>query len=153
MVGPGDVLVVDRAGDQQYAALGGVVAWALHVSGVEGVIIDGAATDIAEIREYDLPVLYRRLSAITTRLFGIDGEINTPVTCCGVSVNPGDIVLGDENGFVVLPPDEAEALCRRAIEIQDTEPGKRERIANGEHMADITRAGALIREYFEKNAK
>ena len=153
MVGPGDVLVVDRAGDQQYAALGGVVAWALHVSGVEGVIIDGAATDIAEIREYDLPVLYRRLSAITTRLFGIDGEINTPVTCCGVTVNPGDIVLGDENGFVVLPPDEAEALCRRAIEIQDTEPGKRERIANGEHMADITRAGALIREYFEKNAK
>ncbi|MBP5212804.1 MAG: hypothetical protein J6Z30_08100 [Pyramidobacter sp.] len=152
MVGPGDVLVIDRAGDQQYAALGGVVSWALHVSGVEGVIVDGAATDIDEIREYGLVVLYRRLSAITTRLFGLDGEINTPVVCCGVSVNPGDIVLGDENGFVVLAPEEAEAVCKRAIEIQATEPGKRERIAKGEHMADITRAGALIKEYFAKNA-
>ena len=51
MVGPGDVLIIDRAGDQQYAALGGVVSWALHVSGVEGVIVDGAATDIDEIRD------------------------------------------------------------------------------------------------------
>lgn len=153
MVGPGDVLVIDRASDQQYAALGGVVSWALHVSGVEGVIVDGAATDIEEIREMGLVVLYRRLSAITTRLFGLDGEINTTVSCCGVTVTPGDIIVADENGFVVLPAGEAAAVCKKAIEIQNAEPGKKDRIAKGEHMADVTRAGALIKEYFDKNAK
>ena len=153
MVGPGDVLVVDRAGEMQYAALGGVVAWALHVSGVEGVIIDGAVTDIAEIREMRLPVMYRRLSAITTRLFGIDGEINTTVSCCGVIVNPGDIILADENGFVALKPDEAVGLCKTAIAKQEAEPARKEQIAKGAHMAALSRADALIREYFEKNTK
>lgn len=153
MVGPGDVLVVDRAGDMQYAALGGVVAWALHVRGVEGVIIDGAVTDIAEIREMGLPVLYRRLSAITTRLFGIDGEINTTVTCCGVTVNPGDIIVADENGFVALPPTDAVATCKEAIKKQNAEPLKKEQIAKGAHMAALSRADALIKAYFEKNPK
>ena len=89
----------------------------------------------------------------TPRLFGLDGEINTTVSCCGVTVNPGDIVVADENGFVVLSPDEALAVCKKAIEIQNAEPSKKERIAHGEHMADVTRAGALIKEYFAKNSK
>lgn len=151
MVGAGDVLVIDRAGDQQYAALGGVVSWALHVNKVAGVIVDGAITDIDEIRHMGLTVLYRRLSAITTRLFGLDGEINTTVSCCGVTINPGDIIVADENGFVSLPAKDAIAICKKAIEIQNAEPAKKERIASGEHMADVTRAGALIRDYFMKN--
>ena len=150
MVGPGDILMIDRAGDQQYAALGGVVSYALKVRNVEAVIIDGAATDIKEIREMGLLVFYRRLSAITTRLFGLDGEINTTINCCGTVVNPGDIVLVDENGFVVLPPQEAESVCKKAIEIQDTEPGKKKRLESGERMADITKAGSLVQAYFEK---
>lgn len=153
MVGPGDVLVIDRTGDYQYAALGGVVSWALHVSGVEGVIVDGAVTDIEEIREMGLAVLYRRLSAITTRLFGLDGEINTPVSCCGVMINPGDIIIADENGFVALPASEAMAVCKKAIEIQNAEHDKKDRIAKGEHMADVTHAGTLIKEYFKKNTQ
>ncbi len=153
MVGPGDILLIDRVGDQQYAALGGVVSYALKVRNVEAVIVDGAATDITEIREMGLLVFYRRLSAITTRLFGLDGEINTTINCCGAVVNPGDIVLVDENGFVVLPPDEAESICKKAIEIQGTEPGKKEKLKAGECMANISRAGALIEAYFEKQNK
>ena len=151
MVGPGDLLMIDRAGDMQYAALGGVVSYALRVREVEAVVIDGAATDIVEIREMGLLVFYRRLSAITTRLFGLDGEINTTINCCGAIVNPGDIVVADENGFVVLPPEEAEAVCKKAIEIQNTEPGKREQLKNGARMASLTRAQGWIDEYFKNN--
>ena len=150
MVGPGDILMIDRAGDMQYASLGGVVSYALRVRNVEAVVVDGAATDISEIREMGLLVYYRRLSAITTRLFGLDGEINTDINCCGVNVHPGDIVVADENGFVVLPPDEAVEICRKAIEIQGTEPGKREKLAQGTRMADMTRAGELIEAHFSK---
>ena len=83
----------------------------------DGVIVDGAATDIEEIREMGLVVLYRRLSAITSCLDGAAAEINTTVSCCGVTVTPGDIIVADENGFVTLPADEAAKiwLCRKAV--------------------------------------
>lgn len=145
MVGPGDVLMIDRAGDQQYAALGGLVSYALKVRGVEGVIIDGAATDIDEIREMGLLVLYRRLSAITTRLGGMDGEINTTINCGGVVVNPGDIVIADENGFVVLKPEEAKAICKEAVEKhQNGEPAIRAKLDAGACMADLTKANEMV---------
>lgn len=145
MVGPGDLLMIDRAGDQQYAALGGLVSYALKVRKIEGVIIDGAATDIDEIREMGLLVLYRRLSAITTRLCGTDGEINTTINCGGVVVNPGDIVIADENGFVVLKPEETKAICKEAIEKhQNGEPGIRAKLDAGVAMAILTKANEMV---------
>ncbi len=143
--------MIDRAGDQQYAALGGLVSYALKVRKVEAVIIDGAATDIDEIREMGLLVFYPRLSAITTRLAGTDGEINTTISCGGVVVNPGDIVLADENGFVVMPPDEAKALCTEAVEKhQNGEPGIRAKLDAGARMADLTRANQIVAKAMEK---
>jgi len=143
-VGPGDILLIDRAGDRQYACLGGVVSYALKVRNVNAVIVDGAVTDICEIREMELPVYYRRLSPITTRLLGTDGELNTEISCGGVVVHPGDIVVVDENGFVVLNPAEAESILQRARDIQGTEPGKKARLRAGEFLAKIGRAQAII---------
>lgn len=144
-VGPGDILLIDRCGDNNYACLGGMVAYALKVRGVEAVIVDGAVTDIQEIRDMDLLVFYRRLSAITTRLHGTDGEINTTINCGGVIVNPGDIILADENGFVVIPPESAEKICKDAIERQNAEPGKQAQLREGKSLADISKANELIR--------
>ena len=120
-LGPGDVLMVDRGGDLQYAPIGGGVAYSIDHSRPEAVILDGAMTDVAEVEELATPFFYRRLSAITTRRFGYDGEINTPITCCGAPVNPGDIVVADRNGFVVIPPEEAVAACREALARQKRE--------------------------------
>lgn len=144
-LGPGDILLIDRAGEMNYACLGGMVAYALKLTGVEAVILDGAATDIQEIRDYGLLVYYRRLSAITTRVLGQDGEINTTINCGGTVVCPGDIVVADENGFVVLPPNEAEGILGAALERQATEPLKQEELNNGRRLADISKAGELIR--------
>lgn len=144
-LGPGDILVIDRTGDMNYACIGGVVAYALKLSGVEAVILDGALTDIQEVREHGLLVYYRRLSAVTTRLLGQDGEINTTVNCGGTVVRPGDIVVADENGFVVLAPDKAEAILKNALERQAAEPERLERLRNGTPLSEISRAGELIR--------
>ena len=139
MVGPGDVLMIDRAGDQQYAALGGLVSYALKVREVEAVIIDGAATDIDEIRDMGLLV------------FGTDGEINTTISCYGVVVHPGDIVIADENGFVVLDPAETKAICREAVEKhQNGEPGIREKLDAGACMADLTMANKMVAQAMGK---
>ena len=144
-LGPGDILLIDRAGEMNYACLGGMVAYAMKLTGVEAVILDGAATDIQEIRDYELLLYYRRLSAITTRVLGTDGEINTTINCGGTVVNPGDIIVADENGFVALPANGAEAVLQAALERQATEPGKQEELRAGKRLADISKAGELIR--------
>lgn len=152
-LGPGDILMIDRAGEMNYACLGGMVAYALKLTGVEAVILDGAATDIQEIRDYGLMLFYRRLSPITTRLLGQDGEINTVITCGGTTIRPGDIIVADENGFVALPHQDAEEILQAALERQATEPEKQERLRNGIKLADISRAGELIRAKLGKEEK
>lgn len=148
---PGVILMVDRAGDMQYASIGGGVAYSLHVRHPEAVIIDGAMTDVAEVEALSTPFFYRRLSAITTRLFGTDGEINTPITCCGAQVNPGDIVIADRNGFVVLNPETAEADMKRALEMQASEEKiLRPALDAGKFMSDIWGANDLIKKAMKK---
>jgi regulator of RNase E activity RraA len=144
-LGPGDILVIDRAGEMNYACLGGVVAYALKLTKVEAVILDGAATDIQEIRDYGLALFYRRLSPITTRILGQDGEINTTVSCGGTVVHPGDIVVVDENGFVALPSRDAEKILQAALDHQNTEPEKQALLRDGTRLADISKAGEYIR--------
>jgi regulator of RNase E activity RraA len=144
-LGPGDILVIDRAGEMNYACLGGGVAYALKLTGVEAVILDGAATDIQEIRDCGLILFYRRLSAITTRILGYDGEINTIVSCGGTVIRPGDIMVADENGFVALPPENAEEILQAALDRQNKQPERQALLRNGARLADISKAGEYIR--------
>ena len=76
---PGDVVVIDRCGDRLHACWGGMVTLAAHLKRLAGGIIDGPATDIDEIEELGFPVYCRGMSAITTKLMGFGGEINTAV--------------------------------------------------------------------------
>ena len=130
-VRPGDVLVIDRCGDHRHAAFGGLVAYACKVAGLAGVIIDGVATDIGEVRRYGVPLWCRGLSAVTTKRIGLAGEFCVPVSCGGVSVEPGDVVIADECGIVVLDRAEAEAAADRAIGMQEAEVKSRARLDAG----------------------
>ena len=118
---PGDVLVVDRAGERRHAACGGGVCFAARAAGALGIIIDGPATDIGEIRQYGLPVWARGLSAVTSKRTYTHGEFCVPVNCGGVTVTPGDAVLADENGILFLKPNMIEATAKRGIEMQEAE--------------------------------
>jgi regulator of RNase E activity RraA len=146
----GDVLVIDRAGDHRHAAFGGLVAYACKVAGLAGVIIDGVATDIGEVRQYGVPLWCRGLSAVTTKRIGLAGEFCVPVSCGGVAVNPGDVIIADECGIVVLDRAEAEAAADRAIGMQDAEPASRKRLDSGEKLPDISGATKVLQEALAK---
>lgn len=141
---PGDVLVMDRAGDMRHAACGGGVAFAARAAGCVGIIIDGMATDIAELRDYGIPVWARGLSAVTGKRQFAQGEFCVPVSCGGVAVEPGDAVLADENGVLVMKAHEITEAAERAIGMQEAEKKTLARVAAGERMPDINGTNARI---------
>ena len=147
---PGDILVIDRCGDHRHAAFGGLVAYACKVAKLAGVIIDGVATDIGEVRRYGVPLWCRGLSAVTTKRIGLAGEFCVPVSCGGVPVSPGDVIIADECGIVVLPRGEAVAAAERAVGMQDAEVGSRKRLDAGEKLPDITGATKMLQEALAK---
>ena len=143
---PGDVIVVDRCGDTMHACWGGVVTAAAHLLGFAGAVVDGVATDLVEIVELKFPVYCTGTSAITTKILGLGGEINTPVQCGGVVVHPGDLVAADANGVLVLPPEDVERVMEEALKRQEREKAVMQRLRDGEHLADISIANKVIRE-------
>jgi 4-hydroxy-4-methyl-2-oxoglutarate aldolase len=134
---PGDVLVIDRCGELTIACMGGAVAYAAKKAGIAGIIVDGLVTDLGEIRQYGVPVWSRGSCAITTKILGIGGEFCIPVSCGAVAVNPGDAILADENGVLVLNPRDIEAAATRAIEMQKAEKLTLARLDAGEKYPDI----------------
>jgi regulator of RNase E activity RraA len=111
----GDVLVVNARSDAVSAVIGGNIAKALKARGVAGLIIDGAARDVEETRGVGLPVYVRHVTPNAGNSWG-PGEINVPIACGGVVVNPGDLIVADEDGIAVVPPFAAEAVLARAVE-------------------------------------
>jgi regulator of RNase E activity RraA len=109
---PGDVIVV-QAGDDRMAVADGNVCAAAQRRGVAGFVVDGVIRDAAESRGRGFPVFARGVSPIAGRQDG-PGEIGGPITCGAVRVNPGDVVVADENGIVVVPRTRAETVLRNA---------------------------------------
>lgn len=144
LVRPGDFLVIDRCGDTKHACWGGVVTNAAKLAGLKGGVIDGPATDFSEVRKCEMPLWCTGPSPITTKLLGLEGAFNVPVSVGGQTVEPGDAVLADESGVLILKPSEAEAIARRAIEMQEREVTLLERLRNGEKLPEISGATAKI---------
>jgi regulator of RNase E activity RraA len=109
---PGDVIVVE-AGDDEMAVAGGNVCAIAQRRGVAGLIVDGVIRDVGEARENRFPVFARGASPIPARRVG-DGGIGAPIRCGGVIVNPGDVVVADEEGIVVVPRARAEEILAKA---------------------------------------
>ena len=145
-VRPGDVLVMDRCGDLRHAAFGGAACYAARCAGVAGIIVDGLVTDLGELRQYGVPVWARGPSAVTTKRLYQAGEFCVTVSCGGVAVRPGDAILADENGVLVLPPEEIEAAANRAIALQTAEKTTLARLTAGEKLPDITGVTAMLKE-------
>lgn len=117
---PGDVLVIDAGGILNNAVVGGILSfYAAHI-GVVGVVVDGAIRDVAEIRAREFPVYARGVTHRGPYKDG-PGEINVPISVGGMVVNPGDIVVGDQDGLMAFAPDEAELLIEKARAHLETE--------------------------------
>lgn len=141
---PGDVLCIDRLGDHKHACVGGGIAAAIKATGCAAVVIDGACTDVPEIEQYDLPVWCRGPAPITTRLNDVGGSFNVPVSIGGAVIMPGDVVLGDFSGVVVMPPGEAEADVDWALAKREAEPEAQRRYLAGEKIGKRSGATANV---------
>jgi regulator of RNase E activity RraA len=110
---PGDVMVIDCGGDVTNAVVGGILSYYGMTIQLSGMVIDGAIRDVAEIRERDFPVYARGVNHRGPYKDG-PGEINVPVSIGGMVVNPGDIIVGDQDGLLAFAPSEARAVIDKA---------------------------------------
>ncbi len=132
----GDVLVVDAGGYKEAGAWGEITTVAALSKGIEGLVIDGAVRDVEAICECDFPVFARSVSMKGTTKKTM-GDINTDIVCGGILVHPGDIVLGDRDGVVVIPKEEAAHAYQKAVEKEGKEAEVIERLKKGELTIDI----------------
>ncbi len=109
---PGDVIVVE-AGDDEMAVAGGNVCAIAQRRGVAALVVDGVIRDVVESREKRFPVFARGVSPIPAKRVG-EGGMNVQIRCGGVVVNPGDVIVADEEGIVVVPRGRAEDVVAKA---------------------------------------
>lgn len=147
MLRSGDILVVDRMGDDRYACWGGGVTIAAKTAGAVAGIVDGPCTDLSEIEDSDFPIWARGISPITTRLYDLGGGINIPVSCGGVVVNPGDAILADDSGVLVLPRDEVNDVATRALNIQERSKLGEASLKTGVKLGEASGASDKVRAH------
>jgi RraA family protein len=144
---PGDVLVVDASGSEMTAVLGDLVSTKARHRGIAGVIVDGLIRDLPAILALgDFPVFARGVTPLGPLHRG-PGEVNMPVSAGGIVVNPGDVIVGDLNGVVVVPRDIAPELLARLRARAATEASYVAAVQRGEFsnawVDDLLREGGL----------
>lgn len=135
LAGPGDVLVVYN-GSNFIAPWGGLATLSCKMKGIEGVVIDGAVRDVDEIRAMKYPVFSSGITPNAGDPKGM-GEINSEINCAGQIVKPGDYIVGDECGVVVIPKERAYEIARRAKEVEKTESRLYEEIRRGSTLSQV----------------
>ena len=133
MAEPGDVLVVDGDGYVETAYVGELMCASCRVHGLAGMVIDGAIRDREEIAAMEFPVYARGVHPAGPSKRE-PGSINVPVSCGGVTVEPGDLVVGDDDGVSVVRAADAEAALERAREKREREAELRDRVETGEYL-------------------
>ncbi|WP_432245105.1 RraA family protein [Arthrobacter sp. G.S.26] len=123
-VQPGDVIVVNGGGDQSRALIGDMIGIRARNQGVAGFVIDGAVRDADALAECGLPVFARSVTPAGPYKFG-PGRLQIPVAIDGVVVSPGDLVIADADGVVVVRRDDAEQVLAQAEAIEAREEAKR----------------------------
>ncbi|ATA21647.1 MAG: RraA family protein [Gibbsiella quercinecans] len=142
MAQPGDVIVVDGAGDLTQALIGGLMRTSAVAKGIAGFVIDGAIRDLNEWAEGGVAVFARGNTLRGPSKDG-PGEVNVPVSCAGLLVAPGDLVVGDADGVVAIPLAEVEALLPQV----EAHARREEKIRanNAAGTTDPERFNALLR--------
>lgn len=139
---PGDVIVVDGKEDRTCALTGALMATQAKTMGIAGFIIDAAVRDVEEIREMGFPVFSVGSNPNGPTKF-VPGRVNWPVSVGGVAVNPGDLVVGDADGVVVIEREKAESLLELAEKKVAVEAKRIEGIRNGTQLRPIWLEDAL----------
>jgi 4-hydroxy-4-methyl-2-oxoglutarate aldolase len=127
---PGDIVVLGCTADNTDGMFGDLLATSLKARGVKGLIIDAGCRDVATLKEMGFPVWSRAISAKGTVKATL-GAVNIPVVCAGVNVEPGDAVVADDDGVVIVPKKYAVETAQKAQKRFDDEDAKRQKLASG----------------------
>lgn len=124
MAKPGDVIILSNDGGESYRSLIGEIMFTYLASrGAAGIIIDGPIRDIDAVRKMEMPIYATGTNPAGPYKEG-PGEINVPISCGGISINPGDIIVMDEDGVIVIPLQEAETVLKNARAFQEKDEAK-----------------------------
>jgi len=134
---PEDVIVFDVEGYTGASTWGGLASLSAKMRAVEGVIINGAARDVDEIRELRFPVFARAVVPVTGKGRIATISTNTSIEIDGVQICPGDLVIGDDNGIAIISRGRVEQVCRIGIEITTAAEKVREQITRGRSAAEV----------------
>ncbi|MFE9580627.1 RraA family protein [Nocardia sp. NPDC006044] len=136
----GDVIVVDGGG-REIAFAGELFARGALARRLGGIIIDGGYRDISYVRGCELPIYSRFITPMAGTTAQL-GELQIPVTCGGVPVSPGDVILADEEGIIVVEPERVEALLDAATVTKEAEARVVAKLAAGETLSDAVNVAA-----------
>lgn len=144
-VKPGDVLVVDAKGFVEAGPWGDVFTEQALRMGVAGLVINGAVRDASSITKMGFPVFCRGLSIKGTGK-NQPGRLNVPIFIGDVQINPGDIIVGDQDGVVVVPQDEVVVAIRNSQAREEKEAAFREQIRNGSTTVELLGLGEILQQ-------
>lgn len=136
---PGDVIVVDAKGDQYRAIAGDFVVGMAQTLGVSAIVVDGVIRDIEGIKKLNFPVFSKGTAVAASGKAGV-GEINVPISCGDTAVNPGDIIVGDADGVVVIPQSIEESVLDKSFDKLKKDEAREKKISGNE---------AAIKEYLD----
>jgi regulator of RNase E activity RraA len=131
-IGPDEVLVIEARGEADAGTIGDIFALRALRLGAAGIITDGALRDTPAIRRLDIPVYHRASHAATLSRLHLPLDIQVPVACAGVTVFPGDVLVGDDEGVVLVPPDLVAEVAADAARQELEEEFALERVDAGE---------------------
>ncbi|MFE1630324.1 RraA family protein [Brevibacillus reuszeri] len=112
---PGDVLVIDAKGDTYRAIAGDFIVGLAKTLGIQGIVVDGVIRDIIGIKQLDFPVFCKGTTVAASGKAGW-GQINVPISCGGTSISPGDMIVGDADGVVVIPQSIEQEILSQALD-------------------------------------
>lgn len=132
-----DIIVVDNGGRPDVSAWGGLLSLASKQKQLSGVVIDGACRDVDESRDVGFPVYARAVVPVTARGRIMQDGINQEIQCGGVQVHPGDLVIADGSGVVIIPSSRAEEVVSEAEKIAAHEAKMAEAVRSGRSVMEI----------------
>jgi regulator of RNase E activity RraA len=136
-INPGEVLVIEARNDPTAGTIGDIFTQRVISRGGTGVITDGCLRDSGAIARLDVPVFYRAAHAATLARQHLPLEMDVPIACAGVTVMPGDVIVGDDDGAMVIPAALVDEVAREAYEQELQDAWSFERVRDGESTIGV----------------
>lgn len=145
----GHVMVIDSRGDARAASAGSILVHRMQMRGAAGIVTDGGFRDVAAIAELGFPAFLQRPSAPTNLIHHHAVDIDVPIACGGVAVYPGDWMVGDAEGVVVVPKHVAEEIAAEAVAMTGFETWVDDEVGKGRSIVGLYPPNAATRAEYE----